>query len=75
MRAPSQMNPFPVVLQVSNDGGGEVRGRVTGCPAAAGPALASRNAARSAVMIARPLISPGIVLDLGILIFPLFLSS
>jgi hypothetical protein len=69
VRAPSQMNPFPTVLQVSNDGGGGVRVWVTGCPAAAGPALASRNVARPAAMMAGPLMSPMMVLNRGILIF------
>ena len=57
VRAPSQMNPFPTVLQVSNDGGGGVRVCVTGCPAAAGPALASVNAARPTARMAGALMS------------------
>ena len=74
MRAPSQMDPFPTVLQVSNDGGGGVRVCVTGCPAAAGLALASTKAARLPAMIAGPLMSPMMVLIWWILTFPLFLS-
>src|SRR6185437_4849365 len=75
VRAPSQINPFPTVLQVSNDGGGGVRGCVTGCPAAAaGPALASVNVARLAAMIAGPLMSPMMVLNGMFLISPLPLS-
>jgi hypothetical protein len=35
VRAPSQMNPSPTVLQVSNDSGDGVGVRATGCPAAA----------------------------------------
>jgi len=46
VRAPSQMNPFPTVLQVSNDGGGGLSVWVTGWPAKAVPGASS--AARAA---------------------------
>src|SRR5215472_10471582 len=74
VRAPSQMTPFPTVLQVSNDGGGGVSVCVTGCPAAAGPALASVKVAMPARTIAGPLMSPMMVLIHEIFTFPLFLS-
>jgi hypothetical protein len=56
-------------LQVSNDGGGGVSVCVTGCPAAAGLALASVNVARLPAMIAGPLMSRMMVLNRGIFIF------
>src|SRR5215831_3522839 len=57
VRAPSQMNPLPTVLQVSNDGGRRegLPDRLPGRRRAR--ALASVNVARAQAMIAGPLMS------------------